>query len=267
VPASGVFWLGQRATSGIANSGGGNPNQISNGWSIALATRYYGTSLTGPFTSQSFASAPMWRIYTGTTASTLSTPFAPVLSATSSTISASETSTTSNASSYLIRLFASNGTTLIDSKTVTSSGITSPTIFTGLNPNTQYKVGVIAVGDGVNYLDSALSPLSSITTSPASSTTSLSVTGAPSQLSYRTVSQLRATISGSTGHVKFKANGKQIPQCVKVMVSASTANCNWKPSLHGLITLTATFTSTDSSYLSSEAATLQVRVVARSNRR
>jgi hypothetical protein len=267
VRSGGTFWLGQRASSGITNSGGANANQISNGWSISYSTRYYGTSLAGPFTNQGSASSPLWQIFTGTTATSLSTPFSPVLSATSSTISASETSTISNASSYLIRLFASNGTTLVDSKTVTSSGITSPTVFTGLSPNTQYKVGVVAIGDGINYLDSALSPLSSITTSPASSTTTLSVTGAPSQLSYRTVSQLQVTISGSTGYVKFKANGKQIPQCVKVMVSASTANCNWKPSLHGLVTLTASFISTDSSYISSEAVPLQVRVVARSNRR
>jgi hypothetical protein len=189
------------------------------------------------------------------------------VSATSSTISASETSTTPNASSYLIRLFASNGTTLIDSKTVSSSAITSPTVFTGLNPNTQYRVGVIAVGDGTNYLNSAISPLSSITTSPAASTTAIGVTGPPSQIIYRTVNQIRATISGSTGHVRFRANGKQIPQCTRVTVSASIANCNWSPSRRGEITLTATFTSTDSSYLSSEATPLRVMVVTRSNRR
>ena len=267
VPVGGTFWLGQRSTSFINNSGSSNPNKISNGWSISYDARYYSTSLTGPFTNQGSASSPVWRIYTSPPATTLSTPAAPIVSATSSTISANETGTTTNASSYSIRLFASNGTTLIDSKTVSSSGITSPTIFTGLNPNTQYKVGVIAVGDGTNYLNSAISPLTTITTNLASSTTSLIVVGTPTQVTYRTISQLRATIVGSTGHVAFRANGKQIPQCKKVVVSTSIANCNWKPSLHGVITVTASFTSTDSGYLSSETTPLQVRVVARSNRR
>lgn len=267
VPAGGNFWLGQRSTSGINNSGNSVGNQITNGWSISYSTRYFATSLTGPFTNQGSASSPIWRIYTGTAATTLSTPAAPIVNATSSTISVNETNTTSNASSYLIRLFASNGTTLVDSKTVTSSGITSPTIFTGLNPNTQYKVGVIAIGDGTNYLNSAISTLSSITTSLAASTTTLIVVGTPTQVTYRTISQLRATIIGSTGHVSYMANGKQIPQCKKVVVSASSANCNWKPSLHGLITVTAAFTSTDSSYSSSSATPLEVKVVVRSNRR
>lgn len=267
VPAGGTFWLGQRATSTINNSGGTNVNQVSSGWSISYANRYYGTSLTGPFTNQGLASSPLFRIYTGSVATTLATPAAPVVTATSSTISVSETSTTANASSYLIRLFASNGTTLIDSKTVTSSGITSPTIFTGLTPNTQYRVGVIAVGDGVNYLDSAVSALSSITTSLGVSTLSTSIVGNPSIISYRTTYQLRASVSGSTGFVTFRANGKQIPGCSRVNVSGSVADCSWKPSLHGAIIVRAIFTSTNANFSSAEATPFSVRVVARTNRR
>ncbi len=267
VRPSGTFWIGQRASAFINNSGSSNANQVSSGWSISYSSRYRGTSLTGPFTSEGAASAPLFRIYTGTVATTLATPAAPVVTATSTTISVSETSTTANSSSYLIRLFASNGTTLIDSKTVTSSGITTPTIFTGLTPNTQYRVGVIAVGDGVSYLDSAISALSSITTSLGISTLSTSIVGNPASISYRTPYQLRAAVSGSTGYVTFRANGKQIPGCKKVNVSGSIADCSWKPPLHGEIIVRALFTSTDANYSSAEANPLSVKVVARTNRR
>lgn len=268
VPAGGVFWVAQRnATSTINNSGSGLANQISNGWSISLTNRYYGTSLTGPFTNQGAASAPIWQLYTGASAVTLNAPSAPTVSSTSSTIAVSETSTTTNASSYLIRLFASNGTTLIDSKTATNTSILSGTTFTGLSPNTNYKVGVIAIGDGSSYLDSALSALTSVTTALGSSTVSISVVGSPSQLTFRTSYQLRATTTGSTGYVTFNANGKPIAACRKVTVTASTANCNWRPSLHGVITISSTFTSTNANFNSSSAAPLSLRVVARTNTR
>lgn len=266
VPAGGVFWIGQRATSTINNSGSSNTNQVSSGWSIWLGMRYYGTSLTGPFTGSALGTSPLWRIYTGAVATTLPTPSAPSLTSSSTTIGASETSTTTNASSYLIKLYASNGITLIDSKTATNSTITSGITFTGLTPNTNYKVGVIAVGDGVNYLDSSISSLTSINTSLGVSTVTTEIVGTPTQLTFRTTYQIRATTTGSTGYVAFKVNGIRISSCSKIIVSGSIANCNWKPSLRGILTITATFTSTNANYASSSANPLVLQVLTRSNR-
>lgn len=267
VPVGGTFFLGQRASATINNAGGGLANQISNSWSIYYGSRYSGTSLTGPFTSSGVSTSPLWQIYTGTSATTLTAPEMPVVTTSSTSLGVSETSTVANASSYLIKLFASNGTTVIDSKTATNSSILSDTTFTGLNPNTTYKVGVIAIGDGTNYLDSSMSTLKSVTTSIGTTTISTSIVGNPVQLTYRTSYQIRSDVTGSTGYVIFQVNGKNIPQCRKVSPSSSIATCNWKPSLRGNLTVTTRFISTDSNYSSSQATSTVVRVVGRTNNR
>lgn len=266
VPAGGTFFIGQRATARISNAGGNIANQAGTTWSITYTSRYSGNSLSGPFTNDPVNTAPVWRIY-GVNLTTLATPANPILTSTSTTITASETSTDINASNYLVRIFQSNGTTLVESRTVSSSTILSGVSFSGLSVNTQYKVGVTALGNGSTHADSAMSNLSTISTTLASSSVVTTVVGNPTIFSYRTTYQLRASVSGSTGFVTFKANGKQIPGCNRVNVSGSVADCSWKPSLHGEIIVRASFTSTNANYSSAEAPPFSVKVVARTNRR
>lgn len=266
VPAGGTFFIGQRSSVGINNAGGATTNQAGTSWSITYSSRYSGNSLTGPFTSSTVGSSPIWEIY-GVASTTLATPAAPVLSATSSSISVSETSTNVNASNYLVKLFQSNGSTLIESKTVSSATILSGTVFSGLSPNTQYKVGVSALGDGSTYSDSAMSSLSSITTNLGTTSLSLSIVGNPSLLTYRSNYQIRASVIASTGFVTFKVNGKVISSCQKVVPTSSTSTCNWKPALHGLQTITAAFTSTNASYTSSIATPLTISAERRNTKR
>ena len=266
VPAGGTFFIGQRATSAIANAGGAVANQAGTSWSISYANRFSGSSLSGPFTQDPVYSAPIWRIY-GAAATQLTTPATPKTSITSSSVTVSETSTTSNALSYIVNLYQSNGTTLIESKTATTSTIISGITFSGLSPNTIYKVGVKAIGDGTSYSDSALSNLGTFTTSKGLTSAALSIVGTPTTLTYRNSYQIRATITGSTGFVSFRANGKPISQCRKVAIASSLSSCTWRPSIHGVVLLTAEVTSTNAGFLGSQAAPISIAITKRSTTR
>jgi hypothetical protein len=266
VPAGGTFFIGQRASAQIANAGGAVANQVANSWSISYANRYYGFSLTGPFTQESVNSAPVWQIY-GSTTTQLTSPAVPKTSVTSSAVTVSETATVANASSYQVRLFQSNGTTLIETKTATASTIVSGVTFTGLTPNTAYRVGVIAIGDGTTYSDSLISTLAAFTTEKGLSSAVLNIVGSPTSLVNRTAYQIRATINGSTGFVAFRANGKPISQCRKVAISSSLSTCTWRPSIHGVVTLSSSVTSTDSNFVGSQSSGISISVVKRTNAR
>lgn len=265
VPVSGRFWIAMQASQYIFNAGNGVANNAGTTWSLNITTRFYGTSLTGPFTTQGTGSSPVWMLY-GSALTTLNTPAIPNVTSTSSTVTVTETSTTTNASSYLIKIFQSDGTTLIDSKTATSSSILTGTTFNGLSPNTTYKVGVIANGDGVTYETSTISSLASIRTAFGATSASLQIVGAPSTVIYRTPYQLRLTATGANGTVAFKVNGKSIPGCQKVTTSAYVANCSWKPSMRGANKISSVLTPSNQNFLSSSAA-IQVQVLNRTGTR
>ena len=68
-------------------------------------------------------------------------------------------------------------------------------------------------------------------------------------------------ITTSTGTVTFYANGRIINGCKNVAVIVTTATCNWRPMTHGQMTLTATYTSSDSLYSGTAAAPAFVTTV------
>jgi hypothetical protein len=198
----------------------------------------------------------------------LSTPAAPIVSVQSGTsISVSETSTTANASSYVVNVYASNGTTFIESKTVSAGNITSSTILGGLTVSTTYTVGVVAVGDGVNYLNSAQSPLSTITVTAIGTSISIALSPPGNSVTYRTSSMIVASLSGANGKVTFYANNKKIPNCVGLSSSGLAVSCNFKPSIHGVVSITARLAPTSGGYLSSVSLPLIVNSSARMSNR
>jgi hypothetical protein len=71
---------------------------------------------------------------------------------------------------------------------------------------------------------------------PVISTISLTL---PTNATYRTNTNLTANFSSNGGLVTFYANGKYIPRCIKILVAAGSATCTFKPSIHGVISISA----------------------------
>jgi hypothetical protein len=87
---------------------------------------------------------------------------------------------------------------------------------------------------------------------------------------YRQPTNIVVTVTGSTGKVTFKHEGKNIVGCIKVSTVSSstiTATCNWKPSVKKYVSLTATFVPTSAAYTSSTTPAMRTLVVARTNPR
>jgi hypothetical protein len=187
----------------------------------------------------------------GSTTTSLSTPNSPVVAVySSSSVLVSETSTTSNASSYLLKWYASNGSTLIDSMSVLSSNITSTTLISGLTPNSNYYFSVTAIGDGITYSNSPESPKTSASTPKGSTNISLT---APASTNFRTITTLSVTTT-KPGTLTFYSRNKRIAGCIKVNVPISTGSCSWRPEEKGQLGISVVFTPNDGNYLSSSVS-------------
>lgn len=181
----------------------------------------------------------------------LTTPDTPTVTSISDTTAIfTEASIVSNAQSYIASLYASNGATLIETRTVTNAQVTSGFQWTGLAPNTDYRIGMTAVGDQVNYGNSGISDLRPFTTTK--SQTTLALTFSSTSALYNSPMTITATITGSTsGRITFFTNGKRIPSCISKIVSSSSSTCSWKPATRGSTIITATFSPSSPNFLSS----------------
>jgi hypothetical protein len=104
-----------------------------------------------------------------------------------------------------------------------------------------------------------------VVSTPTTINVSLSAGG--SQATYRSTTTIRAAVN-SNGPVTFYANRKYIPGCKAVQSSAGVATCQWKPSLHGVVRLSARVVPTDSAnYAPKTSDDFQVRTVTRTTRR
>lgn len=84
----------------------------------------------------------------------------------------------------------------------------------------------------------------------------LSTTGSltlASNPAYKTANIISLTTSQES-KVTFLANGKRIPGCISKNTTSLSSTCNWKPNLHGTITVTAMITPLDSNYPSTTAS-------------
>jgi hypothetical protein len=102
--------------------------------------------------------------------------------------------------------------------------------------------------------------------SAAPTTTTLSIAGSPTQGYYRTLIPLVIGTSVN-GRVTLYANGKVIPGCKNVATVSLAFTCNWKPSTHAPVILTANFTPTAAGYLTSRIAAYKILIIARTNNR
>ena len=100
---------------------------------------------------------------------------------------------------------------------------------------------------------------------PLAMTVTLSYSGG-SQATYRTLGTISATAT-LAGKVTFYEKGKAIVGCKNISTNGSfIATCNWKPSAHGMSTITAT-AKPSNTYVSNGSASLNLAVIARSNNR
>jgi hypothetical protein len=124
---------------------------------------------------------------------TLSAPGTPTLSAvpgSPSSISAAFTSVT-GAASHTAKVYATNGTTLLQ----TINNYTSGTTISGLTATTNYKVSIIAIGDGVNTNSSAESTKGSVTTNAKSTSRTIIFPTTSYSLNYGDTQTVSATVS------------------------------------------------------------------------
>jgi hypothetical protein len=112
------------------------------------------------------------------TAPRLSTPVAPTAHATSSSAVSVSFAAIANASSYTVRVYRSDGTTLVGAA---HTSFTSGATITGLDPSTAYKFSVTAIGDGSTHTDSLQGPKGTATTPAAQVTPPTCGTPRPSQ--------------------------------------------------------------------------------------
>jgi hypothetical protein len=92
-------------------------------------------------------------------------------------------------------------------------------------------------------------------------TVTLSLTSGSNLATYRSISQLKAEIVAA-GTVSFYANGKIIPGCRKVLAVSKIAYCDWRPSVHGAVKLSAITYPTDTANYSTASTTNQLIGVA-----
>lgn len=87
---------------------------------------------------------------------------------------------------------------------------------------------------------------------------------------FRQPTSIVVTVTGTTGKVTFKHEGKNIVGCIKVSTVTSstiTATCNWRPSVKRYVSLTATFVPSSNVYTTSTTPAMRTLVIARTTPR
>jgi hypothetical protein len=118
------------------------------------------------------------------------------------------------------------------------------------------KAFATTIAAGASYLGSIPQPLSFSLTS-----------GRTGAMTYRASNTLRTT-SNYAGKVTFYANGKKIGGCISVPTDGSlVATCNYKPTIHGAVTISAKFVPTDAYFSIISQELFRTSIVKRSNTR
>jgi len=120
---------------------------------------------------------------------------------------------------------------------------------------------------GTQYSDSDLGFTVNIDYVIPPNNVTLSLTSGSNQATYRSISQLKAVIVAA-GTVSFYANGKMIPGCRKVLAVSKIAYCNWRPSVHGAVRLSAiTYPTDTANYSTVSTANQSIGVATRGGNR
>ena len=97
-------------------------------------------------------------------------------------------------------------------------------------------------------------------------TITVSIDAGGNSATYRAITRIRADVF-SDGKVTFYEGKKIIPGCKSILSSSTRAYCDWRPSVHGGVTLSAIVNPTSASYLRGTSQGLPVGVTKRTNSR
>jgi hypothetical protein len=90
--------------------------------------------------------------------------------------------------------------------------------------------------------------------------------GSNTVITYRAQNTISAT-TNFAGKVTFFANGKRIGKCISVPTVSLVATCNYKPTVHGPVTITATFVPTNVAYAATSSELFRTKISVRTNNR
>lgn len=236
------------ATSGTNNTGGGGGGGIGTGG----ATASVGGSGGSGIVIIKYALAP-------------SSSVSPVISGTATynqTLNATDGTWLYTPASFTYqwsRSSTSNGT-----YSPISGATSSAYLLTSADVDQYLKVTVTAINSGGS--SSATSTATALVTK---ANASAALTIQAGSLVYRQIKTISA-VSTVAGKVTFKANGKNIPGCVGKSVStlnSFTVTCLFRPSIHGLVTISTMLTPTDTSFVGVVISSTRLFVGGRSGNR
>jgi Beta-propeller repeat len=140
-----------------------------------------------------------------------------IAAATGTTSAAATFSAQSNASSFELKVYAADGTTVLQ----TISNYTSGSAISSLSPNTTYGIAIRAIGDGINYVSSDFSSQVQITTNSA---VILSApTASAGSATFNTFVVTSGTVANATGYVgKLYSAAGNLLRTISSFASGST---------------------------------------------
>lgn len=155
------------------------------------------------------------------------------------------TATVNNSSATGTINFRNNGTSISGCSTQTVSAGVATCAFTA--PSVGTFSNLTAVYSGDSTFSTSTSSALSVTVTQA--TPQINLTVAP-VVTFRSTASIVATLvsAGSDGRVTFFANNKKIGGCINLQSTSLTVTCNWKASVHGVISLSAQVTPTSSNF-------------------
>jgi hypothetical protein len=234
----------------------------SNNTDTTKSALYFGWTYTGaPMIKLASANLPVWE---GGNYGATGSATTPVATGNKSWFVVVKITTAATGNdSVRIKLFSPSGTI-----PTSDSGITwDATYSTPITGNWGYLAVQSEYNGIIDEIRGALS-YNAVAGIPVAATLgTLSISG---DLIKGTSSSISLTVD-SPGYVRFFVDGKRIPSCLKISTSGTspnyTATCNWKPSVRGAKTFTASFTPSDSSTLAANAASKVYSISGRTNNR
>ena len=220
------------------------------------------------FYNGSYARASIWN--TSLTSTDVQNNYA----ATNGFAIAPSITTSNNSQTGLVGTAITTATTTNTGGAVSTYSI-SPTLPTGINMDASGNISgtPTSAQSSTTYTitatNAAGTSTSTFTLTVLTNATTASFTNIPLAY-YRQPTSIVVTVTGASGKVTFKHEGKNIVGCIKVSTvtaAAITATCSWKPSVKKYVSLTATFVPTSAAYTSSTTPAMRTLVITRSNTR